>query len=333
MKCLFIRLSSIGDIILTSPLLRCMKSQMPEIEIHFLLKKQFLQTVGHNPYIDQVHLFEDDLSHTIAVLKSEQFDYVIDLHNNWRSWRICRALSVPYQKFNKINFKKFLLTSSLKINKLPDQHIVDRYLETLSNFNIIYDGKGLDFFIPENEEIDLEANYPSLKKNNPYIALVVGAQHATKCMEKEQLVKLCQQINKPIILLGGKKESSIGQFISDQVGEQVYNACGTYNLFGSASLIKQCEKVITPDTGLMHISAALNKPIAVIWGNTVKDFGMYPFMPNGKQLQLQYKSFEVSGLPCRPCSKIGYNKCPKKHFFCMKEQDLAAIAAWADQPL
>ncbi|RTQ44044.1 glycosyl transferase, partial [Hymenobacter gummosus] len=65
-------------------------------------------------------------------------------------------------------------------------------------------------------------------------------------------------------------------------------------------------------TGQMHIAAAFRKEIISVWGNTVPEFGMYPF-------RTEFRALEVEGLGCRPCSKIGYEKCPQGHFRCMRD--------------
>ena len=92
----------------------------------------------------------------------------------------------------------------------------------------------------------------------------------------------------------------------------------------SAALIKLSSKVITHDTGLMHIAAAFKKEIVSVWGNTVPEFGMYPYYGD---FSIWNQKFEILGLPCRPCTKIGYEKCPRGHFKCMLQQDDEKIAA------
>jgi ADP-heptose:LPS heptosyltransferase len=175
------------------------------------------------------------------------------------------------------------------------------------------DGKGLDYFVAPEEEVT--PPYPS------YLAFVIGAAHATKRLEEEQMVELCSQIDYPIVLLGGPSEKEMGGRIA-AAGKNIFNACGKYSLNGSADLVRKAAAVITHDTGLMHIAAAYRKRIISVWGNTVPAFGMYPYLPQGPD----HVMAQVGGLKCRPCSKIGHAECPKGHFKCMREQDLGAIA-------
>ncbi len=324
-KALIIRFSSIGDIVLTTPVIRCLKQQRPDIELHYLTKKNFRLLLQSNPYIDQLHTFDDDLKATIKDLQKENFDYLIDLHNNQRTWVIKRALKTTTFSFNKLNIEKWLIVN-FKWNRLPPIHIVDRYLETVATLEVKNDGKGLDYFIPLKDEVDIATHFPPIGGNS-YIAAVIGAKHATKQMPKTKWMALCELIEKPVIVLGGPDDAEMGEEIAYKSGNNVYNACGKFNLHQSASIVRQAEKVITHDTGLMHIAAAFNKKIASIWGNTVPEFGMYPYLSENEE----YKIFEIGGLSCRPCSKIGYAKCPKKHFACMELIDETLIADWANQ--
>jgi ADP-heptose:LPS heptosyltransferase len=223
--------------------------------------------------------------------------------------------------FPKLNFEKYLLTR-LGHNRMPDVHSVDRYLPTARRLGVTNDGKGLDYFIGPGDEVDLRGN----GLPEAYVAFVIGAAHATKRLTEPQMLDVCQRLSLPVVLLGGPAEKEIGSSIAAAAGDTVYNACGHFNLGGSASLVRQATIVLTHDTGLMHVAAAFRKPIISIWGNTVPDLGMYPYLPGQETLEKERRQ-EVVGLSCRPCSKIGYQECPKGHFRCIKDQDLAAIAA------
>ena len=317
MKVLILRFSSIGDIVLTTPVIRNLKNQYPEAQIHYCTKDRFKGILEHNPYIDKLHLLKDDLSELISDLKKENFDLIIDLHRNLRTLIIKTRLGKKSYSFDKLNFKKWLLVR-LKINKLPDIHIVDRYMATLKYLNIQNDNQGLDYFIPAKDEVSIQS-LPASHQHG-FIAFAIGAQHNTKKLPKERMAELCLQLTSPVILLGDKNDKAAGDFVEEAVRGTlpVYNACGLYNLNQSASLLKSAEYVISHDTGLMHIASALKKPIISIWGNTVPEFGMYPY-------QTKFKVIEHKNLPCRPCSKIGYKECPQGHFKCMRELDLREV--------
>ena len=316
-KILIIRFSSIGDIVLTTPIIRCLKKQKTTIEIHYLTKIGFKGIIENNPYITKVHTIEKSITEVLNVLKSENFHFIIDLHHNIRSLRIKQSLGKPNLSFKKLNLKKWLLVN-FKINKMPSIHIVDRYFKTVENLGIRNDHEGLDYFIPTHDDIAISQLPVTHQKG--YIGFVIGAKHATKQLPLEKIIAICIKINMPIVLLGGKEDVSKAIEIKKQVGENIYVACGKYNLNQSASLIKQADKIITHDTGLMHIAAAFKKQIISIWGNTVPEFGFYPYLSG-----IQTKIVEVKQLSCRPCSKIGYDKCPKGHFNCMNLIDESEI--------
>lgn len=323
-KVLIIRFSSIGDIVLTTPVIRCLKTQLNESEIHFLTKKSFLGALNQNPYLDKIHSIEKNTAELIDELKKENYDYIIDLHNNIRTKSIKIKLRKPSISFRKLNIEKWLLVN-LKINKMPDIHIVDRYLETVKSLGINNDNKGLDYFIAQNDELDL-ASIPESHRAG-YIAFVIGGQHATKRLTNEKISAICREIKLPIILLGGKEDLFEADKIESSCkNHNIFNACGRYSLNQSAGIIKQARKVITHDTGLMHIAAAYKKDILSIWGNTVPAFGMYPYLAGQNS-----KIVEVKNLSCRPCSKIGFDKCPKGHFKCMNLIDETEIINWANQ--
>lgn len=316
-KILIIRFSSIGDIVLTTPVIRCIKQQKPEIEIHFLTKSSFKNILENNPYLTKIHTIEKDVKEVIEQLQKENFDFVVDLHNNIRSMQTKKALGKPYSTFKKLNFKKWVLVN-FKINNMPNAHVVDRYMDTISQLGVKNDNKGLDYFIPAKDEVNISSLPTSHQKE--FIGFVIGAKHFTKQLPIEKIISICKKLNKPIILLGGKEDVSRAEAIEKAVGENIYNACGKYNLNQSASLIKQANKIITHDTGLMHIAAAFKKEIISVWGNTVPSFGFTPYLSDPKS-----KIVEVKNLSCRPCSKIGYDKCPKGHFKCMMEIDEGAF--------
>ncbi len=308
-KFLILRFSSIGDIVLTTPVIRCLKKQVIGAEVHFATKKGFRSFLEPNPYIDKLHLLDKSDTELIKELKKENFDYVIDLHHNLRTQKIKWALGVKSYAFDKLNIEKWLLVN-LKTNRLPNVHIVDRYLATLKTFGVENDNLGLDYFIPEKD------HYSDLNLQKPFIAFAIGGQHATKKLPTHRIIELCGLQTQPVVLLGGKEDFETGEEISKATG--AYNLCGKLNLNQSASVVQQAERLITHDTGLMHIAAALKKSIISIWGNTVPEFGMTPY-------QTEYEIWENKTISCRPCSKIGHKKCPKGHFKCMEEIDFVVL--------
>jgi ADP-heptose:LPS heptosyltransferase len=318
MKFLVIRFSSIGDIVLTTPVVRCLKQQVQDAEIHYLIKPQFKQVLDGNPYIDKFHLLQENWNQMIQELEEEKFDYIIDLHHNLRTLRVKKALKVPFVSFNKLNIEKLVFVK-LKWNVMPKVHIIDRYMDTVKAFGVHNDGKGMDYFITKDHEVKIE-DIPTSHQLG-YIALVIGASYYTKKLPIYKLQEFCNQMDYPIILLGAREEFEEGEAIRKASPGNVYNACGKFSLAESADLVKRSKLVIAHDTGLMHIAAALKKPVIAIWGSTTPSFGMVPyygsaFLSNNAN---PYDDIQVHKLWCRPCTKIGRHKCPQGHFKCMKK--------------
>jgi len=305
-KILVIRFSSIGDIVLATPVVRCLKKHYPNAEIHFLTKSKFAQVVANNPNISKIHSFSDNLSKTIAELRAERFDFVVDLHRNLRSFRVKLALCRPSGTFPKLNLHKWWYVQTKNKSVMPNIHIVDRYFNAVAKLGVCNDKQGLDFF--DTPEPDFKSPF------DKYVAVVCGATYTTKQIPPENICRITENAQYNFVLLGDIKDRQRIEATGFAFGDNVYNACGETTLNQSALLVKEAEVVVTADTGLMHIAAAHGKKIVVIWGNTTPQIGMYPYMP---QCEGNFVSLEKE-MPCRPCSKLGYNKCPKGNLACLK---------------
>lgn len=317
MKILVVRFSSIGDIVLTSPIVRCLKQQIPNATIHFLTKKPFRALVDNNPYIDQVYAIDKSIDECLPRLKNEKYDFVVDLHNNMRTFGLKNKLRVPAAAFPKLHIEKWLLVN-FKKEMNDKRHIVDRYFEAVKPLKVVNDFLPCDFFISQADEVAV-LQYDL--KPNQYIAFAIGAQFATKRMPVEKMKEILSQIQLPVVLLGGPTDQEVGKELS-QFGN-VLDLTGKLTIGQSASVVKQAGVLLTHDTGLMHIASAFQIPIVSVWGNTVPAFGMYPYYPSDSS---KFSVHEVKDLPCRPCSKIGFQACPKKHFNCMNQQNASEIA-------
>ncbi|MDA0196042.1 MAG: glycosyltransferase family 9 protein [Bacteroidetes bacterium] len=329
MKFLIVRFSSIGDIVLTTPVIRALKLQIDNVEIHYCTKQVYHSILEDNPYIDQIHLLENSLFDLIKQLRAEKYDHIIDLHNNLRSFIVKCFVPGKASSLKKLNGLKWLMVN-FKINLLPNIHIVDRYLETTRHLGVKKDTQGLDYFIPDKDNVENEWLPETHQKQ--YVAFAMGGKYATKRLPLNRMIELCDRINKPIILIGGTQDFETGEqiqmfFDKSEASAQyekslselnkktiIFNGCGKFSINQSASLIKNAHVVFTHDTGMMHIAAAFRKKIFSFWGNTIPLFGMYPYMA-------PFSVFENNKVDCRPCSKIGFNRCPKGHFKCMNDID------------
>ncbi len=309
MKILIIRFSSIGDIVLTTPIVRCLYHHIENVELHYLCKTSFAEIMASSPYLHKIHRFNKGDKSLIKTLKTEKFDYVVDLQKNRFSRKICRQLHVRHSSFPKLNIRKWILVN-FKINLMPNLHVVDRYFKALKELKVVNDGKGLDFFTTEEDK----TYFKRLNLPKVYVAIAIGSKHKTKQIPKNKLLKICRKITHPVVFLGDKDDSVIAEYVMQKIDNKAYNMCGKTSIRQSALCVQYAICLLTGDTGLMHIAAALNQKIISVWGNTVPAFGMYPYMPENED---KYTIVEVHNLYCRPCSKLGFKRCPQSHFRCM----------------
>ncbi len=327
-KILIIRFSSIGDIVLASPVYRCVKQQVQDAEVHLLTKTKFKAVTEYNPYLDKIYYYDDNMSELLLQLQAEQYDTVLDLHNNFRSNTVKRSLKVPYHTIEKLSVQKFLLTK-LHLNLMPKRHITTRSLLTAAPLGVKDDGKGLDYFIPQKDKVD-QHDIPAAHQLG-YVAIVIGATYYTKKLPVYKLIELCAALKYPIILLGGKEDIDEGHAISETNPVKIYNACGKFNLNESADLLRQSKFVISHDTGLQYIACALGKKVIAIWGATSPALQVEPYYGSIATMQSNKPLYiNVNVKPwCQPCTKYGSNRCPQRHFRCMKQQDMNLIAGIA----
>ncbi len=331
-KFLIIRFSSIGDIVLASPVLRCVKKQLPDAAVHFLTRLSFKMVTASNPYVDKFFYFDKEINNLIETLKQENYDYVIDLQNNVRSNRIKRALKKKSYTINKLSIEKILLTK-FNINIMPGVHITQRSLQAVAKLGVKDDGLGLDYFIPP-EDVVKESEIPTLHLFG-FIAVVIGASYNTKKLPLHKLQELCNKIEYPVILIGGKEDRLTGDAIASVNADKIYNACGKFNLNESADLVRKSKLVISHDTGFQYIACAFYKQVLAIWGGTSPKLDVEPYYGSVFMQQQTKPAYEniCLNLSCQPCSRYGLNKCPLGHFNCMEKIDVNYIVNLVAQRL
>lgn len=303
-KVLIIRFSSIGDIILTTPVLRCIKKQLG-VEVHYLTKKSFSGLLKYNPNVDALYFIDKEIgADLIYKLKAEQFDFLIDLHGNLRSLRIKKALGVPSKTFAKLNLQKWLLIH-LGIDMMPRQHVVDRYLDTVGHLGVSNDHKGLDYFMAPETSLDIDLN-------KPFIAWSIGGSFTPKKLSTAQVANVCRKIDVPVYLLGDSQEVEEAEAIIETCGQSnIKSFCGKLSLDQTALLIKKSRVLLSNDTGLMHIGAAFKKSIVSFWGCTKPSLGFAPYAAASNSVEI------LSNISKWPCSKHG-KSCKHKNLGCIK---------------
>jgi len=290
LKVLVIRFSSIGDIVLTTPVLRCINSQL-NVSIDFLTKDKYKPLLASNTDIEKLILLSNNISQTIKVLRANKYDMVIDLHSNLRSFRIRKALNTQFFTISRFSLKRFILIY-FGVDLLKN-HIVDRYFETVKSIGVYNDNKGISYNLNPTTKVDFNID-------QDYIAWVIGGSYETKKLSRKQIEDVISKLDIPVVLIGGTSENKIADLIINSLfDKKIYNFCGMISLDQSALLIKHSKLVLTNDTGMMHISSAFSIPIISFWGCTKPSLGFSPYMPKSKFKNL------ISKISKKPCSKHG----------------------------
>jgi len=337
LKFLFIRFSSLGDILLTFPAISYLKNTYPNSTIHFVSKSQFHDILKLNHSIDEIILFDeknDSMSKLKKIIKHNNYDYIIDLHNNIRSRLLSLFLPNKIFRFNKHSLKKFLLVKT-KINLLKNYpNIIKRYFLTFNKILELDENKFDKYLEIYKINVTDYENLIDLEKfiqndNNDLIAFCPSAKHKTKIFPLGKFAKIGRELLKKrkrtIILFGSKEEYQYCEELRIAISsESCINMAGKTTLIETSLLLNKCKLIVTNDTGLMHLGNLLKIPLIAIFGSTVKELGFFPFGNTSFVI-------ENIGLKCRPCSHIGLNKCPKKHFKCMNDIDESVIIKKANE--
>ncbi|NNE14259.1 MAG: glycosyltransferase family 9 protein [Saprospiraceae bacterium] len=321
-KVLIIRFNSIGDLVLTTPVIDALYDN--DFEIHYLVKEVFSSILIPNPKVKKVWTLDDNLSAVVKDLKKQNFNFVIDLHNNFRSKKVASALKVKKYTFYKPRIKYWLMTK-LGIKSKSEGHIVDRFLKVISPIIKTIEKPKVSFHFSN------ELNSSDLKKlPEAFVAVVVGTAFKTKTIPVEKLINVIDQIDSKFVLIGGPDDVELGKTIENQVTKPLTNLVGQLSINDSARVIEKSDLVLTGDTGMMHISAAMDKKIVAVFGSTHPVLGYSPYSNDD---QNRSAIIQNESLNCRPCTKQGRHSCPKGHFKCMRELSIDKIVQVVQEKL
>lgn len=290
-----------GDIVLTTPVIRALNQQL-KAKIDFLTKPQYVSLLEGNTYINRIFSLNDK----VDFLQKNKYDYVVDLQNNLRSWKIRNKIQTKSFVFNKKSLRRYLLIY-FGIDLLKN-HVVDRYFATVASLNVVNDNQGLDFNVSSSIK-------PEFNTSQSYIAWCIGGTHNPKKLSAKQITQVVSKLKIPVVLLGGNNDLDIAEEIINNVEcKSVYNFCGKLSVQESSYLIKKSKILLTNDTGMMHIASALKMPIISFWGCTKPSLGFTPYMTDPSSIKI------ISKRSAKPCSKHGRH-CKYGKNGCIKEID------------
>ncbi len=327
-KILIIRLSSLGDVLLASPLLRQLREKFPTAQIDFLTRPEYSDLFRYNPHLTRVLLFDTTHSfgylwHWRARIGREGYDTILDIHNSLRSNILTRVpgFRTRIYRIRKNQWIRFLLVR-FKINLYLKFHrrilpVWEKYMRTAFSLGVRDADGHLELFLsPESEKTAVEF-FNHLPGAGWEIAVAPGARHFTKRWPEEffseTITYLFREHGWRSLLLGSAAEVSTIENILARVPDgAAISVAGKFSILESAALIRRCRVLVSNDSGLMHVGNALGIPMVAIFGSTVRELGFYPE-------RSAITILENAGLYCRPCSHIGRNECPEGHLRCLRE--------------
>jgi lipopolysaccharide heptosyltransferase II len=327
---LIVRFSSMGDLLLTTPLLRAIRTRYPGCRITFVVREDHADTLRHNPRIDRLITWRrgSPLRPLVRQLRSETFTHRLDLHGSLRSRLLRWLVGGKWSGYPKRRLRRWLLIFSRRRLGGALGHVADRFFEAARELGIHPDGGPPEFFVSAESEraaIDFIAAH-GVGRDRGLVAIAPGAAHATKRWPVEHWEALVLRLRSraDVLILGGPAEAALGEHLATVGGPTVVSAAGKFSLVGSAALLRRAKVLAVGDTGLLHLATAVGTPVVGLYGPGVAELGFFPYQAAATVLQRDLK--------CRPCSKHGSAKCPLGHHHCLREILPHEVAAAMDRP-
>jgi heptosyltransferase-2 len=327
-RILLVRFSSIGDLLLTTPLLRALRVRHPRAQITMVVREDLAETVRHNPRLSSLVTWRrgSPLSELAATLRQEEWTHRLDLHGSLRSLALRQLVGGSWTTYPKHRVRRTLLIRTHGARGGALGAVTERYFAAARDLDVTPDGGPAEFFTTQEMEAGARDFLAAagLGEHRPLVALAPGAAHFTKRWPVEHWEALVRRLrtSNDLVILGGPSERALGDQVAAAGGDRAVNAAGAFSLGGSAALLKQAKALVSGDTGLLHLATAVGTPVVGLYGPTVEAFGFFPYQARARVLQRD--------LPCRPCSSHGGAECPEGHHRCLRDilpEDVAATVA------
>jgi lipopolysaccharide heptosyltransferase II len=315
---LAVRFSSIGDVLLTTPLLRALRFRHPSARITFVVKEPYVPLLSASPHVNEVIGISPDhrLSDLAEQLRGHRFSHLLDLHDSLRS-RALRVL-VPgnWSSYPKHRMARAILIHA-KRNVYRDlRPVAERYFSAARALDVEPDGRPPDLFWDRTAERRVrewfqQSGIPDMVRP---VALAPGAAHATKRWPLEYwegLTTLLVAQGCQVVVVGGADDASLGSVLARIAPGRVHNAAGLFQLQETGALLQRTSAVVSGDTGVMHMATAVGAPVVALFGPTVQPFGFFPYTKRASVLELT--------MGCRPCTSKGGPRCPLGHHRCLRD--------------
>ena len=326
LRILCVRFSSIGDVLLTTPLVRALHRRHPEAELYFVTKRAMTPLVVENPHLTRVIELAPneriiDLARRLRPLGAT---HGLDLHGSLRSAALRWLVPCQWSGYSKRKFARTTLIST-KINiygrPVP---VAERYFEAARELDVAPDGGPPEFFLAPAAITHMKYWLAEVGLNQKRFAVIApGAAHGTKrwpIAHWQALTARLQQLGYGVVAVGGPGDREL----ANALGAGVVNVAGEFTLQETGACLARAAVVVSGDTGVMHMATGVGTPVVALFGPTVEPFGFFPYTKRAEVLELD--------LDCRPCSAMGTARCPLGHHHCLEEispdQVAAAVQRW-----
>lgn len=307
-----------GDILLTTPLVRAIRARHPDAWITYVTKAAFAPLLDANPRINEVIGYQPktSLADLGRKLRASDFTHRLDLHRSLRSRMLAMLVPGRWRTYPKHRVARTTLIRTKKNVYRDHRHVAERYFDAAKDLDVRPDEGSLEFFI-RRTAMDAAKRFlhdQKLGVERALIAVVPGAQHATKCWPVrhwQHLVTMLTTNGMDVVVIGGPAEQQLGEDVAAAGADRAGNAAGRFDIGGTAALLKHARCVVAGDTGPMHLATAVGVPVVALYGPTVQPFGFFPYRARATVLERD--------LDCRPCSAMGGSQCPLKHHHCLTE--------------
>jgi lipopolysaccharide heptosyltransferase II len=315
---LAVRFSSIGDVLLTTPLLRAIRRRHPSARLSVLTKHPYAPLLSHNPNVTRVLAVDSrrSLASLAGELRAGQYSHFLDLHDSVRTRALRLLVPGRWTTYPKHRLARTLLIHTKRNRYRDERPVAERYFAAARELDVAPDGKPADLFVAPEAEREVSDWFAGarLSPNHGIIALAPGAAHATKRWPVEHWRTLLAQLTSAgflAVIVGGPEDTEVAASVAEPTGPQVMNVAGRFGLQGTGALLRRSLALVSADTGVMHMATAVGTPVVALFGPTVRQFGFFPYSDRAEVVEL--------GLGCRPCSSKGGPHCPLGHHRCLRE--------------
>ena len=312
-KILLIRLSSLGDVVLTTPAIRAVRTHLPDAYVAMLVAKQSADVLRENPHLNEIITFDrlakdkdtGEMLRVIRHLRERKFTVAIDLQRKFRT-ELLMYFSGATERVGKGRL------CTVRVQEQGNRHATAHYFDLLHAVGIPAADQRLELFLAEPERIDAakRLDIAGVSETALKVGLFPGAGWKLREWMPERFAaigdRLVAQFNANVFVFGGQKETELVQSVVDMMNAPATPFAGNLQIRQLAACIEQCDLFLTNDTGPMHIAAAVGTPTVSLFGpgNHIR------FQPLGARHQTIRHD-----VPCSPCKQFT-DKC--KDNICMK---------------